>query len=118
MVSDEVFSEVMKAERDFWSDRRNRYMQLMEERRELDAISELASAKREGIAEGLAEGRTAGLAEGRTVGLAEGLAIGEAKGEVKGKIETARRMLARSMEISFVADITGLSEDEVRALAE
>jgi predicted transposase/invertase (TIGR01784 family) len=77
-------------------------MQLMEERRELDAISELASAKREGRAEGLAEGRTAGLAEG----------------EAKGKAETARRMLARDMEISVVADITGLSEDEVRALAE
>jgi predicted transposase/invertase (TIGR01784 family) len=81
-------------------------MQLMEERRELDAISELASAKREGKA----EGRVEGLAEGRTVGLAEG--------EAKGKAEAARRMLARHMEISFVADITGLSEDEVRALAE
>jgi predicted transposase/invertase (TIGR01784 family) len=70
------------------------------------------------------------LAEGRTVGLAEGLAKGEARGKVEGlaegrtvglvegKIETARRMLARDMDISFVADITGLSEDEVRALAE
>ncbi|MDR1885628.1 MAG: hypothetical protein LBQ56_05080 [Synergistaceae bacterium] len=106
MVSDEVFSEVMKAERDFWSDRRNRYIQLMEERRELDAISELASAKREGRAEGLAEGE----AKGRTAGLLEG--------EAKGRAETARRMLARDMEISLVADITGLSQDEVRALTE
>ncbi|MDR1916714.1 MAG: hypothetical protein LBQ58_09100 [Synergistaceae bacterium] len=100
MVSDEVFSEVMKVEKDFWGDKRNRFIQLMEERRELDAISELASAKREG------------KAEGRVEGLAEGLA----KGEARGKAETARRMLARSMEISFVADITGLSEDEIRAL--
>jgi predicted transposase/invertase (TIGR01784 family) len=93
MVGDEVFSEVMKAENDFWADKRNRFIQLMEERRELDAVSELASAKREGRAEGKAEG----LAEG--------------------KAETARRMLARGMEISLVADITGLSEDEARALA-
>jgi hypothetical protein len=35
----------------------------MEERRELDAISELASAKREDRAEGLAEGKAKGKAE-------------------------------------------------------
>jgi predicted transposase/invertase (TIGR01784 family) len=106
MVRDEVFSEVMKVEKDFWGDKRNRFMQLMEERRELDAISERASAKREGKAEGRIEGLAEGKAEGRVEGLAEG------------KAEAARRMLARNMDISLVADITGLSEDEVRALAE
>ncbi|MDR1917109.1 MAG: Rpn family recombination-promoting nuclease/putative transposase [Synergistaceae bacterium] len=106
MVSDEVFSEVMKVEKDFWGDKRNRFIQLMEERRELDAISELASAKREGMVEGLAKGEAKGKAEGL------------AEGEARGKAGTARRMLARDMEISLVADITGLSEDEVRTLAE
>jgi hypothetical protein len=41
--------------------------------------------------------------------------VGLAEVEVKGKTETARRMVARGMKVSLVADITGLSEDEVLA---
>jgi predicted transposase/invertase (TIGR01784 family) len=110
MAQDEVFSEVLKAEKDFWGDSRNRFIQLIEERRDRDAIWELASAKREGRAEGLAEGEAKGLVKGKAEGLAEG--------ERFKALQTARRMLERDMEISLIADLTELSEDEVRALAE
>ena len=49
-------------------------------------------------------------------GLEKGLAQGLEKGERLKAIETAHKMLARNMEISVIADLTDLSEKEVRAL--
>ena len=45
-----------------------------------------------------------------------GIIQGIEKGERLGKLETARKMLARGMEVAFIADLTGLPEDEIQAL--
>ena len=75
-------------------------------------------------AEGLAEGRAEGLAKGRTEGLAEGHAEGLAKGRTEGLaegIEQANRQNARSMKakgipVDLIAEITGLSVQEINSL--
>ncbi|GHV30753.1 hypothetical protein FACS1894167_12090 [Synergistales bacterium] len=72
MTQDKVFTEVMKAENDYWGNSRNRYIQYLEEKHERDALSVITSAERRGEAKGLAKG----LAKGE----AKGLAKGEAKG--------------------------------------
>jgi len=41
---------------------------------------------------------------------------GEAKGRLEEKKQTARAMLARGMELDLIADLTGLSEEEIRTL--
>ena len=59
-----------------------------------------------------------GVAEGEARGVAEGEARGEARGIIEGKKATARLMLARGMEIDVIADLCGLSLEEVRELAD
>ena len=62
--------------------------------------------------EGLADGR----AEGRVQGRAEGKAEGKAEGEKQAKIETALKMKNKGFEDSVIAELTGLSLDEVVVL--
>ena len=65
----------------------------------------LGNAKLEGIAEGMAKGIEKGRAEGKEEGLAEGM--------VKGKIEIAKTMLAKGMSVEMIAEITGLTAEEI-----
>ena len=46
----------------------------------------------------------------------EGKQEGLQEGERKKALETARRMISRNMDIATIADLTGLSEDDVRNL--
>jgi predicted transposase/invertase (TIGR01784 family) len=62
--------------------------------------------------EGLAEGHEKGLAEGHEKGLAQGLEIGFEQG----RKETASRLLQENFSIEKVAQLTDLSEEEVRSL--
>jgi predicted transposase/invertase (TIGR01784 family) len=99
---DPVFQQVMEAEQNYWGDSRNRFLQMLEERAERDSYSALQSATREALNRGRVEGEAKGRAEGsyfRT-------------------LEMARLMLARSMPVDAIADLTGLSESEVRGLAD
>lgn len=82
----------------------------------LDAImvqdDVLLTAKKEGLAEGRAEGRAEGLAEGMEKGREEGVAAG---------IETANKATAVKMKSlgaapEFIAQVTGLTIDEIEAL--
>jgi predicted transposase/invertase (TIGR01784 family) len=80
ITQDEVFAEVLKVEKDYWGDSRNRFIQMMEEKRERDAVTDLAFARREGKAEGKAGIALNLLAMGidiHTVSRATGLSIGE-----------------------------------------
>ncbi|MDO4546416.1 MAG: hypothetical protein Q4C25_09680, partial [Bacillota bacterium] len=52
------------------------------------------------------------LAEGRQEGLAEGLV----KGEQRNARKIARNLLQMGMDVKTIAEITGLSEKEVREL--
>ena len=42
----------------------------------------------------------------------------EAKGRAKGITEVASKLLAKGMTIEYVADVTGLSEDEIKNLGD
>ena len=65
-------------------------------------------------AEGLAEGEAKGRAEGKIEGLAEGEAKGKAEGLAEGKMEVARAMKTKGLGMALIAELTGLSEEEIR----
>ncbi len=67
---------------------------------------------REGKQEGLREGKQEGLLEGEQKGLLEG----EQKGRIEEKIETAKAMLAKGMEMTLISEITNLSEAQLLEL--
>ena len=91
-----------------------------------------AEARSEGIAEGEAKGRAEGEAKGRAEGEAKGRAEGEAKGRAEGeakgraegrnegraegRAEAARNLLRMGLEVSKIAEATGLSFEEIEAL--
>jgi predicted transposase/invertase (TIGR01784 family) len=91
-VKDEVFAQVLEAEQDFWGDSRNRFMQLREEKYERDALSQLRSAERRGIARGKREGKR------------------------EGKMEIVRALLGENVSIEVIRKATGFSEDEIASL--
>jgi len=49
-------------------------------------------------------------------GKVEGLEEGVQKGREEGRSEVARKMLERGVAIGFVAETTGLTEDQIAAL--
>ena len=57
-----------------------------------------------------------GLREGEQKGRQEGLLEGEQKGRIEEKIETAKAMLAKGMEITLISEITNLSEAQLLRL--
>ena len=86
------------------------------EGREEGRAKGLAEGREEGRAKGLAEGRE----EGRAKGLAEGRAEGRADGLTEGRDEKAKeiatKMKAKGMTSAEIADLTGLSEEQIEAL--
>ena len=62
------------------------------------------------------EGRIEGLAEGRAEGLAEGRAEGHAEGERSALQKTAQKMKQKGLPTTDIADITGLSIEEIENL--
>ena len=77
----------------------------------------LAEGERRGLAKGkalgLAEGKELGLAEGKELGLAEGKELGIVEGAKKAKLEMAERMLSKGMSKEVVAELAGVSVEEV-----
>ena len=72
----------------------------LQESFELDQNTSLANARNEGIAEGEAKGR----------------AEGEEKGKHKEKLVTAKKMLELGSDVEFIAQVTGLSVEEIEKL--
>ena len=54
--------------------------------------------------------------EGFEAGFDQGLEKGKEEGRVEGLIEVAKKMLAQGLDCTLVANITGLSLDEINAL--
>ena len=52
----------------------------------------------------------------RESGYIDGLAAGETKGKKEQKIEIAKNMLKKQMSIQDIADVTGLSSEEIETL--
>ena len=86
----------------------------------LDEIDSIEYYENKGRAEGLVKGEAIGMAKGeamgRAEGRAEGEAIGEAKGERRNAINTAKKMKDHGSTPDFIAEMTGLSLDEIAAL--
>ncbi len=78
----------------------------------------------QGLVEGLAQGKAQGLAQGLAQGKAEGLAQGKAQGLAQGKAEgikqtnrdNARKMKLKGIPLDIIADVTGISIDEIQQL--
>ena len=77
-----------------------------------DTISVFEGARMEGLMEGRMEGRK----EGRKEGLMEGLMEGRMEGQRSEKMENARKMKTYGLALDMIAEITGLSIEEVRGL--
>jgi len=69
-----------------------------------------------GIVQGLAEGKSLGLAEGKSLGLAEGKSLGLAEGSRLKALETAAAFKRLGFDIAKIAEGTGLSVEEIKAL--
>jgi hypothetical protein len=83
-------------------------------------LSAFNKTAEEGHAEGMAQGMAKGLAEGMEKGLAEGHAEGLAEGIEQGKKEELKRV-AQNMKLmgldeKAIAEITGLSTEELKAM--
>ena len=79
---------------------------------EIDFEEMLEEAKVKIAAEAHAKGHAEGFAEG----LAEAHAEGYAKGIKENQIEMAKKMLNMGMSIDLIAEISGLSKEEIKAL--
>lgn len=88
------------------------HLLLREELAEWDRNSMRAEARREGLAEGKREG----LEEGKREGLEKGMEEGRKEGEREAKLETARKLLDKGIDIEIIADVTGLSVEELEEL--
>ena len=77
-----------------------------------DTISVFEGARMDGLMEGRMEGRK----EGRKEGLMEGRMEGLMEGQRSEKMENARKMKTYGLALDMIAEITGLSIEEVRGL--
>ena len=73
-----------------------------------DYTSTLETAARKGEAKGRAEGFTEGEAKGR--------AEGEAKGRAEALFDNARKMKSKGFSVKDIAEITGLSSEDIASL--
>nr|VFJ69210.1 MAG: hypothetical protein BECKDK2373B_GA0170837_12373 [Candidatus Kentron sp. DK] len=86
-----------------------------------EAAEKIRKAKEEwmerGMRKGMREGKIKGREEGMGIGREEGLMEGLQEGERKKAIEMAMTLLDRGMDVSEVSEISGLPEEEIRALS-
>lgn len=75
-----------------------------------DNENSLAYAKEEGEREGMKKGEEEGLKKGQE----QGLKVGFEKGVSEGLLLTARNMKAKGFDIRTIAEVTGLTADEIR----
>ena len=76
----------------------------------------LKERERKGIEQGRAEGHAAGLSEGHAAGLSEGRSEGLAEGAAQEKREIAKNMKTKNIPVADIAEMTGLSAEEVEEL--
>ena len=62
------------------------------------------------------KGREEGKAEGLKEGEKKGIELGKAEGKQQEKLEIAKQMLAKGLDIQLICEMTGLSEQRIRSL--
>ena len=97
---DSDIERILKLEEIFVTDPQQWVGYLRHERAQTDYENSLAAKLEEGMRKGEQKGRLEGMR----------------KGEQKGKVETAHKMLAHGMSLEMVIELTGLSENEIRAV--
>ena len=116
-TADTVFQRVNDTEKEYWSSFAVRYRQLQEQIAEWDRRAFLKDARNQGLAEGhkqgLEQGRKEGLEQGLEQGLERGLERGGRAGRGKG---SGRRSTATRLTLEQVAQATGMSTEEVKAI--
>ncbi|MYE88209.1 hypothetical protein F4X33_04355 [Candidatus Poribacteria bacterium] len=71
-----------------------------------------------GLLEGEQKGRVEGKQEGLREGEQKGRVEGKQEGRIEEKIETAKAMLAKGMEMTLISEITNLPEAQLLQLKE
>ena len=82
----------------------------------IDLIRQKRSAHKSAIMKGMDKGRAEGLKEGLRKGRKEGLEEGLAKGERKKALEIALKMLQTGISPEQIADVIGLTVEEIKNL--
>lgn len=70
----------------------------------------------DGKKEGYEDGKKQGLEDGKREGLQQGLEQGLEQGKKAAKIETAKNMLTKDIDINIISEVTGLSKKEIENL--
>ncbi len=127
-LQEKVFTHLFEVAEIAKFDRKERYEyeESLKNYRDWFSVMETAEIKgmkkgmEQGLAEGMKKGMEQGLAEGRKKGLAEGMEQGLAEGMKKGFAESmeqaARKLKAMGVDITVIANSTGLTEDEIKNL--
>ena len=76
----------------------------------------MRQGRAEGMAKGIAEGIEQGMVKGIEQGIAKGIEQGKNEGEMNERLKNARRMKTKGYPIDDIADITGLSAEEINSL--
>ena len=94
-----------------------------EQKERWDRNSIINTARREGRDEGIALGELRGEKRGLALGKQRGIALGEKRGEKRGEQRglarlrsTAKALLKSRVPLRVIAESTGLSPEEIRAL--
>ena len=68
------------------------------------------------LQKGIEQGIQQGLQQGIQQGIEQGLQQGIQQGRSDEKIETAKKLISMKMDVRFICEVTGLSEDKVKSL--
>lgn len=109
-VTDPNIIKALEAEKYFIGS--NEYREYYEEREKAirDYNSFLSSAKREGLRAGMTIGMERGMERGMEHGLKQGME--------RGRAEIIIKMLNRDKSVAEIADLTGATVSEIKAIAE
>ena len=92
-----------------------------EDRREyedsLKAYRDIKNSIDTALEQGREEGMKKGRAEGLEKGLKKGRAEGRAEGEKQKALSIAKAMLQRGLDIQMIAELSGLTAEEIQSLA-
>ena len=78
--------------------------------------ADIEDAFKEGVEKGIKEGVEKGIKEGVEKGIKEGKTEGLKEGEKNSKIQIAKKMVSKNMNISEIIELTGLSENDLENL--
>jgi flagellar biosynthesis/type III secretory pathway protein FliH len=100
------------------ADEREKIIKIMEstENRRDMMLTLSQELKKRGFEKGIQEGIQKGRQEGHQAGIEKGLQKGRQEGILEGKLETAEALLKEKMPVEKIAQITGLSLQDIQKL--